>query len=168
MTIWRMRIVCWIPKAKNTHSEYVILTDCPLQQWLQERASLLRYSTLPVLFSLYSFDHEHTTTNWRPIWTLPLFSRCEPYSGRVRELVSLTCTAPLIRHKWLTPMRQHMDWAHVTPVRESGVCPTRPMTLQSGVSKINQRMNALNRHTRNPVFQHIDSHRLSDSQRGKQ
>jgi len=25
MTIWRTSITCWIPKAKNTHSEYVIL-----------------------------------------------------------------------------------------------------------------------------------------------
>ena len=25
MTIWRMRIACWIPKATHTHSEYVIL-----------------------------------------------------------------------------------------------------------------------------------------------
>ena len=25
MTVWRMRIACRIPKAKNTHSEYVIL-----------------------------------------------------------------------------------------------------------------------------------------------
>jgi len=22
MTVWRMRIACWIPKATNTHSEY--------------------------------------------------------------------------------------------------------------------------------------------------
>jgi len=27
MAIWRMRAACWIPKATNTHSEYVILTD---------------------------------------------------------------------------------------------------------------------------------------------
>ena len=33
MTIWRMRIACWIPKATNTHSEYVILIALPLQQW---------------------------------------------------------------------------------------------------------------------------------------
>jgi len=33
MTIWRMRIALWIPKATNTHSEYVIVTDFPLQQW---------------------------------------------------------------------------------------------------------------------------------------
>jgi len=25
MTIWRMRIVCWMTKATNTHSGYVIL-----------------------------------------------------------------------------------------------------------------------------------------------
>jgi len=25
MTIWRMRVACWIPKAKGTNSEYVIL-----------------------------------------------------------------------------------------------------------------------------------------------
>jgi len=25
VSIWRMRIVRWIPKATNTHSEYVIL-----------------------------------------------------------------------------------------------------------------------------------------------
>ena len=51
MTIWRMRIAYWIPKATNTHSQYVILIAFPLQQWLHERASLLRYtySTLPVL-----------------------------------------------------------------------------------------------------------------------
>jgi len=32
MTIWRMRIACWLPKATNTHSEYIILIVFPLQQ----------------------------------------------------------------------------------------------------------------------------------------
>ena len=31
MKVWRMRIPCWIPKATNTHSEYVILIAVPLQ-----------------------------------------------------------------------------------------------------------------------------------------
>jgi hypothetical protein len=45
MTIWRMRIACWIPEATDRHSEYVILIALfPLQQWLQERASLLRHT----------------------------------------------------------------------------------------------------------------------------
>jgi hypothetical protein len=41
-TIRRMRIACWIPKVTNTRSEYVILFAFPLQQWLRERASMLR------------------------------------------------------------------------------------------------------------------------------
>jgi len=39
---WRKHITCWIPKATNTHSECIILISFPLQQWLHERASLLR------------------------------------------------------------------------------------------------------------------------------
>jgi hypothetical protein len=41
MTIWRMRIACWITKATDTHSEYVILMVFPLQQWLHESALML-------------------------------------------------------------------------------------------------------------------------------
>ena len=50
MTIWRMRIACWIPKATNTHSEYVILIVFPLQQWLHERASMLRLYYSVILY----------------------------------------------------------------------------------------------------------------------
>jgi len=42
MTIWRKRIACWITKATNTHSEYVILIAFPRQQWLRERAFFLQ------------------------------------------------------------------------------------------------------------------------------
>jgi len=49
MTIWRMRIVCWMTKATNTHAEYVVHTAFPLQQWWHERAPLLRCT---LLFSL--------------------------------------------------------------------------------------------------------------------
>jgi hypothetical protein len=49
--IRRMRFACWMNKAIDTHSEYVILIVVPWQQWLLERDSLLdlRISTLPVL-----------------------------------------------------------------------------------------------------------------------
>ena len=40
---------CWIPKAKNIHSEYVILTAFPSQQWLGERVSVLRYTYIACL-----------------------------------------------------------------------------------------------------------------------
>jgi len=44
VTIWRMRIASWIPKATHPHSEYVIRIDFPLQKWLHEHASVLRYT----------------------------------------------------------------------------------------------------------------------------
>jgi hypothetical protein len=49
MAVWHMHIACWIPKSTYTHSEYVLFIAFPLQQCLHERASVLRYSTLPVL-----------------------------------------------------------------------------------------------------------------------
>jgi hypothetical protein len=39
-----MRISRWIPEATNTHLDYVILIALPQQQWLQKRASMLRYT----------------------------------------------------------------------------------------------------------------------------
>jgi hypothetical protein len=49
MTIRRMHVAGWIPKATNTQSEYLILTAFPLQQWLHKRASLLRYTYIACL-----------------------------------------------------------------------------------------------------------------------
>jgi hypothetical protein len=39
--IRRMRFACWITKATDTHSEYVIIIAFPRQQWLRERTSML-------------------------------------------------------------------------------------------------------------------------------
>jgi hypothetical protein len=52
MTIWRMRIACWITKATNIHLDYIILIAFPRQQWLHERVSVLRYA---IIASLASF-----------------------------------------------------------------------------------------------------------------
>jgi hypothetical protein len=41
MTIWRTRIAYWVPKATDTHSQYVTLIVFPLQQWLHESALIL-------------------------------------------------------------------------------------------------------------------------------
>jgi hypothetical protein len=58
--IRRMRIECWINNAKNTHLEYAILVGFPLQQWLQEHASMLLYKFIayPVI-SCYIHVHVH-------------------------------------------------------------------------------------------------------------
>ena len=49
MTIWHMRLACWVPKATNTLSEYVILIGFPLEQMLHELASLIRYTFIACL-----------------------------------------------------------------------------------------------------------------------
>jgi len=42
MKIQHMRIACWLPMSTNTR--YEIIIAFLLQQWLQEHASILRYT----------------------------------------------------------------------------------------------------------------------------
>ena len=58
MTTWRIRISCWIPKATETHSEYIIFIAFALQRWLRERTSLLRYTYIACLGTLSIADLE--------------------------------------------------------------------------------------------------------------
>ena len=53
MTTWSMRIACWIPKATNTHSEYVMFIVLPLHQWLHEGICTLRYKYFACLVLSY-------------------------------------------------------------------------------------------------------------------
>jgi hypothetical protein len=62
VTIWRMHTACWILKATDTHSEYVILTAFPVQQWLHEGASMLRYTYIACLVYISPLVH---STNHR-------------------------------------------------------------------------------------------------------
>ena len=58
-TIWRMRIVWWIPKA--THTLGICNTYCffPLQQWLHELVSTLPYTYIACRVSIV---HNHGDT----------------------------------------------------------------------------------------------------------
>ena len=58
MTIWRMRVACWIPKATNTntHSEYIIVMALSPQQWLHERASMLHNTYIVSCYTIGSYD----------------------------------------------------------------------------------------------------------------
>jgi hypothetical protein len=49
--IRRLRRACWLPKATETHSEYVILIASPLREWLHERAVMLRHCLCCLAFS---------------------------------------------------------------------------------------------------------------------
>ena len=46
----RMRIICWVPKATDTHSEYVTLIVFLRQKKLRERALVSVIRTLPSLY----------------------------------------------------------------------------------------------------------------------
>jgi len=52
MTIWRMRVGCWIPKATNTHSEYDILLLFHYDNGCTNAPEAYVKRTLPVLFYL--------------------------------------------------------------------------------------------------------------------
>ena len=60
MTIWRLRLACYIPRATNRHPEYVILIVFPLQQWTHERASMSRYTYTACLVTVYT----HILQTW--------------------------------------------------------------------------------------------------------
>jgi hypothetical protein len=66
MTIWRMCIACFIPKATNVLLEQVTLTAFSLQQWLHERTSVLCYTNIASLVSPVS-GYPHYI-----LWTIKL------------------------------------------------------------------------------------------------
>jgi hypothetical protein len=52
MAIWRMRIECWIPKATNTHSEYVTRIAFYCNNGCTNAPERYVIRTLPVLLNI--------------------------------------------------------------------------------------------------------------------
>jgi len=63
MTIWHMRIACWIPKATNTHLGCVTIIAFPLQQWLHEGTSVLRYTHIACLVQCLCYRKTFTRSD---------------------------------------------------------------------------------------------------------
>lgn len=66
-----MHTACCIPKAKNTHSEHVILIAFPLQQRLHESALMLLYTYTACFVSASLCSHVtnlQLDTNNGKIW----------------------------------------------------------------------------------------------------
>ena len=72
MTIWRMRIACWIPKAKNTHSECVLLAWLgPLSQYTWELHCNNGCTNMPECYVIHvlpvlSVNFRHQEMQFRP------------------------------------------------------------------------------------------------------
>ena len=80
MIIRRMRIACWIPKAADTHSEYVIIIDFSLKQWLRERASMFCYTYIACLVS--AWDGATRSSTLSPVSFSALFYVLVSYTAR--------------------------------------------------------------------------------------
>ena len=88
MTVCHMCIACWVPKASNTHSEYVIFTALHSNNGCKKVSQCYVVRTLPVLFvaddssylhvlkfgkarNSYSFVFSHEWYTWEPVY-IPL------------------------------------------------------------------------------------------------
>jgi len=93
MTIWRMRIACWLPKATNTHSEYVILIAFPLQQWLQERASILRHTYNAYLYYIINQQDATLAVLCLLTTTSMLYMFRTPFASIIRSTINCNILA---------------------------------------------------------------------------
>ena len=94
-----MRIACWIHKATGTHPEYVILIDFPLQQWLQEHASMLRYMHIDCLVVKWNLkDINFITIYLRPL-KLTLLDKCIKCMSKFYPI--LRCVIPVVRLNYM-------------------------------------------------------------------
>jgi len=64
VTIWRMCIACWIHKATNTNSEYVVLIAFPLQQWFTDTPQCYVKRTVPDTLYSYVYWTVHHLDSW--------------------------------------------------------------------------------------------------------
>jgi hypothetical protein len=62
-----MHFAYWITTAGDLHAEYVILIAFPRQQCLRERAAILRYMYLALLFLMHVLRilHSHTEVSFK-------------------------------------------------------------------------------------------------------
>jgi len=75
-----MRFTCRIPKATETHPEYVILVACLRQQLFRERTSVTFIRTSSVLLPIKSLGLHHKSPFWRLV--------CKLFQSRQWQLLS--------------------------------------------------------------------------------
>ena len=88
MTIWRRSIAWWVTKATNALSEFVILSAFPLTQWLNERASILRYTYIACLVNTlnpYHVLHSKRNSYFVDSEDWSLFRYYVKYTGTLRH-----------------------------------------------------------------------------------
>ena len=102
MTIRRTRFVCWITKATDTHSDYVILTAFSMPAWINEHTSMSRYTYSVNLVIYWHIAHWYFNGKliWLPAtWLVKLYlPHCHPFTfiialeAHFDITISLLCT----------------------------------------------------------------------------
>ena len=97
-----MHCTCWISKATDMHSEYVIVVAFPRQQWLRERTSILRYMHTVILiqrvFNAVLSAAERLTSS-------VAMHRCCTELLRCRLDTVFTFRSTNTRAKWFCPLK---------------------------------------------------------------
>ena len=91
-----MRFACSIPKATNTHSEYVIRIASPRQNCLRERASMLRHTHTACLVKDKGFNCQHTPVAHGKIPSPLLLVHVSGYRGNYRQTAGVLCHIPAV------------------------------------------------------------------------
>jgi len=108
-----MRFECSIPKATNTHSEYVIRIALPRQKCSRERASMLRHTYTARLVKDEGFICQHTPVAHGKIPSPLLLVHVSGYRGNCRQTGGVLCRTPevltLIKSSFLQSSVRHSD-----------------------------------------------------------
>jgi len=124
MTIWRTRIARRITEAIKTHSEYVILIASPLQQWLQERTSMLLY--VNCMSCVFLYETKITFVTWS---TKPLSSFLSIHQKRYRGFVFAWHTHMYVDNTQIRHTRQDCTYTTVFILRSSPLKAVATLTI---------------------------------------
>jgi hypothetical protein len=129
MAIWNMRIACWVPKAMDTHSEYVNTYSFPLQQWLCERASILWNMYITFLVEIKKIGYS-TSDIWfltvRSEMTSPKYDNIKPIE------LSEFCVSWLCSwQSCCTKNREDSKCARIWQIRSSSRSNCQPYLLHA-------------------------------------
>jgi hypothetical protein len=126
--IRRMRFACWITKATDTHSQYVILIAFPRQQWLNNNVTLYVHcpSYLTLNLMVYKvitgpFFPNSSTAPWGP--RPPHFSTLHDHTLDTPHSVGLLWTRD-------QPIAETSTWQHTTLTRDRHPCHRRDSNPQ--------------------------------------
>jgi hypothetical protein len=121
MTTLLTCIACWITKATNTLSEYVIPISFPPQQWLHKIASILPYTThclfFLIIYTFYIFPFMKPQVSALYLYEPDLKPCSEPYRHSTSKPTVFNTLSPELNPICYLLALLARDFLHVTRIR---------------------------------------------------